>query len=388
MPRKPKGRRVNGEGSIFPYRNGFRALLRIGGGQRKAFDGPTQASVRDKLREYQQKLAQGEPTGRDHTMPLRELLDRWLDSKSVRVNTKVNYGIIVSRHIVPALGDWPLSKIRPLVIQDLIDAKKKEGLAPATVRHIHRVLYGAFAFAVHNEMVGRNPALKTALPALPQGTTEAEQHALTVEQANRLRRFLRGQRGETMFSLALFTGLRRGELLGLRWSDVDLVNATIDVRQAVQRLLRGGGLACVPLKTVRSRRQVSLMRFLVPMLTAHKAAQAARKLKLGPRWQSDPAFGDLVFPHQTGGPLDPRNVTRIFQRCCKQAGLGHFRLHDLRHTAATFAHAAGASAKEIQDMLGHSSIAVTMNIYTHLFPTAQRAVADKMEAMLEASGTE
>jgi integrase len=199
---------------------------------------------------------------------------------------------------------------------------------------------------------------------------------LTVEDAGRLLTIIKGERLEAFYVLALTTGLRRGELLGLRWDDVDLVSRQLHVRRALQRV--GGKLRFVEPKTSTSLRVVVIPKLAVSSLTKHRARQDAERLSLGEAWRDH----GLVFASSVGTPVEPRNINRRWDELRERADLDGLRLHDLRHGCATFMLAAGVPARTIMEVLGHSEISVTMNTYTHVLAQLRQDAADTIDKVL------
>lgn len=222
------------------------------------------------------------------------------------------------------------------------------------------------------ELVTRNVAAQVKAPPIPR----KRRQDLTIEGAKRLLAVLEGERLEALFVLALATGLRRGELLGLHWRDVDLESRELRVIWALQRV--EGRLQFVDLKTESADRTVSIPKFALPYLRRHRARQRREQLALGEAWEDH----GLVFASAIGTPIEPRNVTRRWETLRERADLGGLRLHDLRHGCATFMHAAGVPARTIMEILGHSEIGVTMNTYTHVVPELRREAADALDEML------
>jgi integrase len=187
---------------------------------------------------------------------------------------------------------------------------------------------------------------------------------------------VRGQRHEALYRVALTLGLRLGEVLGLRWVDIDLDAGTLRVTQTVQRV--GGVLVIGQPKTPRSRRTLPLTAALARSLVAHREQQEADRLRAGASW----ADGGLVFATRAGAPLEPCNTVRAFKALLARAGLPDIRFHDLRHACASFLVAAGHHPRVVMETLGHSQIAVTMDTYAHVYAGTLRAVADTMEELL------
>jgi integrase len=200
---------------------------------------------------------------------------------------------------------------------------------------------------------------------------------LTPAEIRLLLEHVEGDRLEALYVLALATGLRQGELLGLGWPDVDLSAGVLTVRRSLQRV--NGVIDFVEPKTLRSRRTVSVPASVGDLLRRHRQRQAGERLKAGSVWQEN----DLVFTTGTGRPLDGTNVTRRFQRLLAAAGIPQRRFHDLRHSCATVLLAQGVAARVVMEILGHSQILVTQNTYTHVLPEMHRDAARLMDGFLD-----
>ncbi len=374
------GKRASGEGTIYRRADGqwaaaVRYVDEAGRKKRRVVYGRTQAEVRRKLADARLRLDAGEPV-KDATMSVAELLDDWtqksLAASDRRQATKDLYVSMARTHLVPVLGRIPLDRLRPSDVEALIAAKRAQGLAPSTVRTIYTVLRAALDIAVRDGLVRRNVALAVRRPA----AVRTDAAYLAREQAERLLEAIRGDRLEALYRLLLATGLRRGEALALHWADVDLDQATLRVRWTLVRTSRG--LELGEPKTEKSRRIVPLPRTAVETLRMHRVAQATERLALGPAWTER----GLVFPSEIGTPLDPRNVSARFQRVARRAGLEGVSLHTLRHSAASLLLAAGTHTKVVQEHLGHSSYAITADIYSHVAPAQAREAADRLDAAI------
>jgi integrase len=185
----------------------------------------------------------------------------------------------------------------------------------------------------------------------------------------------RGHRLEALLTLALTTGMRRGEMLALRWQDINWSDSSLQVQRTVNRYGRGHGYVVSEPKTTKGRRRITLPAFVLDMLKQHKAHQLEARLKAGPAWQDQ----GLVFCNDVGGFLRPNGVGKQFQRLVKAAGLPHMRFHDLRHSAATILLAMRVNPKVIQELLGHSQIRITLDIYSHALPDMQEEAMQKMD---------
>ena len=309
-----------------------------------------------------------------------ELLDRWLDEAvalTVRPRTLASYRYVVRVHLRPALGDIPLAELTAQDVQALLNRKATAGLAPRTVGYLRGVLRQALGFAERTDLVGRNVARLARPPRVPRRQVSP----LTLEQARAFRVAVAGDRLEAMYLVAVGCGLRQGEILGLRWDDVDLERRTLSVRFALARV--DGELRLVEPKSATSRRTVPMPAFVADALAAHRVRQATEALPRRPA-PPDP-FADLVFMTTLGTPLDGISVTRRFQRVLKGAGLPRQRFHDLRHAAASYMLAAGVPARVVMETLGHSEISLTLNTYSHVLPGLGRDAADRMDAFLGAA---
>ncbi|HYE64780.1 MAG TPA: site-specific integrase, partial [Pyrinomonadaceae bacterium] len=295
------------------------------------------------------------------------------------------------RHARPALGTRKLPDVRPLDIQALYThmmapkLKEKEeprprvtyglGLSPRSVRYTHAVLSTAFKQAVRWGMLARNPCDAVELPRM----VRKEMRALSPKEAAR---FLEAAADDThgvMFAFALATGMRPEEYLALKWSDVDLQKGTATVRRTVI-WRKGGGWYFGEPKTPRSRRTIPLPASTVRALAEHRRHQAEIRLMLGAEYQNN----DLVFASSEGTPLSLRNlILRHFKRILRRAELpDSIRLYDLRHTCATLLLAAGENPKVVSERLGHASIVLTLDTYSHVLPDMQQAATEKLESML------
>ena len=292
--------------------------------------------------------------------------------RRIRQATKDLYAAIARKHLVPLLGNRPLDRILPSDVEALIVAKRQAGLAQSTVRTIYTVLRAALDVAVRDELLRRNPATAVKRPSVDH----SDAAYLTIEDAQRLLDEMRGDRLDPLFRLMLATGLRFGEALGLHWRDVDLDAALLRVRWTLTRTSRG--LALGEPKTDKSRRTVPLPRSTVETLRAHLTTQADERLMTAEAWREH----GLVFTTEIGTPLEPRNVLRRFELLTQRAGLRGVHLHTLRHSTASFLLAAGTHTKVVQEHLGHSSYAITADIYSHVAPEQKREAADRLDAAL------
>ena len=307
-----------------------------------------------------------------------EYLDQWIESAAkvrVRPRTLQGYEELLDRYIRPSLGNCRLAKLTPLEIQRTYARLLEQGLSPKTVRHAHGVLRAALNQAIKWRLLVTNPALAVELPKL----RKKEMAALSPEQAVRFLRHAADDRLGALFALALTTGMRPGEYLALKWKDFDLQNGTVVVRRTLARREDGGWEFAEP-KTAQSARSIPLPPTVVRALLEHRRLQAAEKLKSGEKYETH----DLVFAGPRGHALQLRNlVNRHFKPILKTARLPEsIRLYDLRHSCATLLLSQGEHPKVVSERLGHASVTLTLDTYSHVLPTMQQQAAERLEQAL------
>jgi integrase len=291
-----------------------------------------------------------------------QFLEHWLATakSSVRPKTYTSYEGTVCLHLAPAFGRVDLQKLTPVHVQDLLTTKARGGLSPTTVRYILLVLRIALSQAQRWSMVSRNVATLVDPPRVPR----REVPVLTIDQCRGLLAVVRDHRFEAAYVLALGLGLRRGEVLGLRWEDLDLDRARLVVRGALQRV-PGEGIVRVETKTARSVRVVTLPGVCVAALRRRRVQQIQERFVAGRAWVET----GYVFTTGVGTTLDGEAVTRALQRILVEADLPKLRFHDLRHGAASLLLSQGVAARVVMEVLGHSQISTTQNVYQHVMPS-------------------
>lgn len=376
---KGKKRRAAGEGHIRLRPDGsWEARLSVPNHKPRSFYGKTQAEAMRKRDEARMRLS-GLAFDAD-TLTFGEYLGRWLKDSvrgSVRETTFDNYETLVRRHLVPALGSLKLSKLRAAHLQGLYRAKLEEGLTPGRVRLIHAVASRALNQAVKWQLLPSNPA-KATDPPRPK---DKEIHPLSREVVGRVLEEVSRDRLGALFVLAVFTGLRAGELLGLKWEDLNLEEGEARIeRQAVKPK---SGLRFGPLKRDAGRRTIELPAVVVQALRHHRKQQLAEKLKA-----PSSAWRDLglVFCRDDGSMLDPQEQTRRFlrpllERCGIDAKDATF--HGLRHTFATLMFLNDEHPKVVQQALGHARISETLDRYSHYIPAKQKQAAARLGEMFD-----
>jgi integrase len=363
-------RRGQGEGSIYRRPDGrWVAVLdlgwRDGKRTRKYLYGRTREQVARRLARALVQQQQGHEFANER-LTLEQFLGRWLEAKrgTVRPGTWSRYEELVGLHVNPKIGRRRLARLRPEQLQQFY-GELQASRSPATVLKVHRMLHSAFKLAVRWGAMPQNTTELVIAPAV--GRHEFD--TFTAEQARRFLQAAQGDRLEALYVLAITTGMRQGELLGLRWQDVDLERRRLQlVRQ---------------LKTRQSRRAVLLPELAATALVDHRARQAAEREQQGTCWEEH----GLVFPNLAGRPLNPTNLRqRSFFPLLARAGLPRIRFHDLRHSCATLLLGEGVHPKIVSDLLGHSQIGITLDLYSHVTATMQAVAAEAMGRLLGGQG--
>ncbi len=283
------------------------------------------------------------------------------------------YVWVIGQHVVPHLGEVALVSLRPDQLQAFYVLKQEQGLSPSSVRLMHAVLHRALSRAVRWEMLDRNPAASLDLPR----ARRKEMKTLTAEQVQQLLAVARESRYGTLFQMAVTTGMREGELLGPRWTDLNWVSGHLRVQRQLQRI-RGQGLRFSKPKIRSGWRLIVLGPTTLGSLGQHEARQGQPKAAAGWRWHD----GGLMFPSLIGTPLEPRGLVRAFKATLAQAGPPDVRFYDLRHTSATLLLQGGVHPKVVQERLGHSQISMTLDTHSHVLPTMQEDAARMLDGLL------
>lgn len=363
-----------GEGSVCQRKDGrWMARFRVDGKVRTIY-AATEAKAKTALRKALGKRDDGLlVTGANQTVA--NYLPRWLEDcarQSVRPRTYECYELAV-RRLLPHLGKVRLQALTPAHVQKAYAALLTAGLSRRTVQLTHAVLHHALKQALQWGQIARNPTDAVSAPK----PARQEMQVLSQEQVEAL---FAANREDLLYALwvTLATaGLRIGEALGLRWSDIDFASRNVAIQRALQ-FRPPQGYSFVEPKTSRSRRTVVFPASTIQSLREHRRRQAAERLQAGPTWEDT----DLVFCNEIGQPLNASStVTSAFQRALTRAGLPKIRIHDMRHTAATLLLSQGCHPKYVQDLLGHSTITLTLDTYSHVVPALHGEAADKMELL-------
>ncbi len=377
-------KRGNGEGSIYQRKEDGKWVgsITLENKKRKVLYGKTRKEVQEKMKVALREQQQGTLiTASQQTVA--QFLTDWLEEthkRSVRPRTYERYKEAIQLHIIPALGHHQLQKLSAQQVQAFYAKKQDEGLASATVIYYHSVLHNALKTAVKWGLVSRNVCDLVS----PPRKERFEIQPLTVEQVQKLLTAMRGHKWEALFTLALATGLRRGEILGLKWQDISFSTGTLQVQRILTRVPtdtpgREHVYVEAEPKTRKSRRNVIVAPFALEALKQHRVHQREAKLKAGALWQEH----DYVFCTLLGKCLNPNHVVEELKKLLTRAGLPDIRFHDLRHSAATLLLSLGIHPKIVQELLGHTQISMTMDIYSHVLPGMQQEAMSKLHDALK-----
>lgn len=357
---------------------------------RKRLYGKTRAEVNRKLQQAMTSHRDG-LTVQTRDQTVGQYLAHWLETSvkpGVRAKTYVSYEQVCRLHLIPGLGRHKLSKLNAQHVASYMTSKQSAGSSGAAVNYHRSVLRIALNQAMRWDLLSRNVAALTQ----PRAHDAKQALPLTAKEADAFLRATQGGRLEALYSVALMLGLRQGEALGLQWTAVDLDGGTLAVRQQLQVITNVPQL--VEPKTKRSVRTLPLPSEVVRALKEHRRRQLEERLLAGQRWGGSgqpPADGstkrapwDLVFTSTIGTPLDPSNVTKDYKRILAAAKLTERRYHDLRHSCASFLAARGVSQRVVMEILGHSQLSTTANIYTHIDAEQLREATGRMSDLVPA----
>ena len=394
-------KRANGEGSIRKRSNGtWEARITVGVNPEtgkmisKSIYGKTQKDVREKLlllqADYEPQAAKppaASSAPADETkaeepkeITVSEWIDTWLSEylADVKEGTYISYESLMRNHVKPALGNLPLSKLRPPMVQKFYNQLRAKGLSPKHIKNIHGCFHRAMDMAVRVEYLSKNPTSFCIIPKV----VEKRVVPLDAPEQKKLFEAMKGNPFEALFLTAIFTGMRAGELLGLTWDCVDFEHELIRVeKQLVQTRQKGQKYAYGTLKNGKTR-VIAPAPFVMKVLKRHKIAQAEQRLALGEMW-NEGDFPGLVFTHPDGSHFSQPTIWKEFQKILADAGLQHHRVHDLRHTFAVNSIRAGDDIKTLQENMGHYSAAFTLDRYGHVTETMRRESANRMQAFIE-----
>jgi integrase len=366
-------RRGRGEGTVYRRTDGRWEAAFGFSGRRQRYVGRSQREVRTKLAAARRALEQGIVLS-GSSQRVEEYLAQWLEDSvrpSVRWTTHRAYSLCM-RRLIPLVGHLWLASLTPQAVQAAYAALLSRGLSRRSVEQTHTVLHRALRQAVLWGLVLRNPTEAVTVPR----PSRREMHTLTEEEVGRLFRASQGHRLHALWVLLATTGLRLGDALGLLWNDIDFATGRLVVNRALQRQ-PGVGYVFVEPKTSRSRRTVYLAPGTLGVLVEHRRRQFEDQLAAGSEWNQT----GLVFASPVGRPVDGTWAHKWFHRALDQARIPRIRIHDLRHTAATHLLSRGVHPKVVQELLGHSSISLTLDTYSHVAPALHAEVATHMQVL-------
>jgi integrase len=381
-------RRGKGEGSIYQRASDGKwvGMVNLGYGpdgkrKRRPIYGKTRKDVTEKIKVLLREQQQGLLPMDAKRQTVAQYLNDWLENsvkQTVRPRTYASYRQLCTLYIIPSLGQIGLNQLAPQQIRAFLNylsgrrVKRTDRIMSVrTVTYCHAILRRSLNQAVRLGLLARNPATMID----PPRSEKHEAQFLTVEQARALLMSVSNDRLGCLYTLALHSGLRQGELLGLTWDCVDLDIATLTVCKSLQRV--DGRLQYVEPKSKSSRRTVQLTRVAIAALHTHRKRQLAERLLAGSGWQEN----NLVFPNTAGKPYDASNIINQFHKALERAGLPRIRFHELRHTCASLLLTQDVPMKVVQEILGHSDYYLTANTYSHVIPELKREAADRLDAL-------
>jgi integrase len=376
-------RRTHGEGSTYQRASDGRWVGSLrhedpisGATKRTTVYGTSEREVVGKLREIRKRLDAGTPA-KDAGVALDTYATRWIGSTLAasdrKASTRQLYAGLTRTHIIGSdIGKLGLKKISPPAVERFVLALRKSGKSESTVRQVYTIGRAILDAAVRDGLIARNPFAVVKRPKV----TAKESTYLSPTELSALLESAKGSRYRPVFELLANTGMRRGEAMALRWSDVDLTNHLARVRGTLTRV--DGELVVTPPKSARSHRTIPLSAGALAVLKLIKVRQAHERLHAGSAWVDT----GYVFTTEAGGPCDPRNALRALKVAATKAKLEGVGLHTLRHSAASVMLSNGVPLKVVSELLGHSGISITADVYGHVSPDVSRSAVDVLGAAL------
>lgn len=370
----------NGAGSVWQRPNGrwSGAVYLVeadGARRRRTFYAPTREEVEAKRAEWLAKAERGVPIT-PSKLTLGDYLDEWLSqvvADRVRPNTFTAYKHYVEKYLQPDLGKKKLGRLSAREVRLYLDSLKRKETGVRTIRYVHATLRAALEDAMREELIEKNVAKLVRAPA----ASRVDHNPLSVEET---KLFLKSNRDDRLFALFLviaLLGLRRSEVLGLTWSDVDLDNGVLRIQRGLHRV--DGKLVTMETKTRRSRRTLPLPALVVAALERHRTEQVRERQDLGLPWLD----AGHVFTSTVGTPLDPDNTTKLVKRALKTANMRDVRMHDFRHGCVSVLLGLGVAPRTVMEIAGHSGLEMTMNVYGHVSLEDKQAALDKLNTLFE-----
>lgn len=373
---------MNFDKLIKEKKKGFYFRIDVGkdpvtGKRKQASFGPfrTKTEAKKELLKIKRQIDEGSYF-KESTENFSVFMERWFNTsykKTVEITTAKSREYIIKNHIIKHFQHRKVNEITTFDIDCFYVDKLDAGYSGAYIRHMHNLLNQAFDQAVRWSLVKVNP-VKNAKP--PKVKSE-EKTTWTVDEVNRFLNLIKNRSIEIPYFLAIFTGMRRGEVLGLKWDDVDFENKKIRIKRSLC-FVSGQGLIFKEPKTQKSKRQISISQHVVNVLKKHKQKQEFQKEKLWRQYEDN----NLIVCTDDGKPLDPRNLLRQFYRLIEEANVPRISFHDLRHTHATILMQQGENPKVVSERLGHSRVGITLDLYSHVSDDLQEQAAEKFENVL------
>jgi integrase len=377
------GRGANGRSTIVKQDDGrwhgFVSMGAKGDGSRdrRHVSAATRARVVEKVKSLEAKRDAGMVRASGKAMLVDEWLDYWAEniaSVRVRARTLATYRTMIRLHLNPYIGKRRLDQLQPEHLEQTYKQLLDKGLSPASVLRVHRMLHRALKIAMQRDRVARNVATLVEPPRQERPKTP---EPLDVEECKRVLAAAEGLRNSARWTVALALGLRQSEALALQWKDIDFDRGTLSVRRGLHRVPAEGLVFTEP-KTDRSRRTIAVPAPLIEALRRQRVAQNEERLVAGTEWDD----WDLVFAQSNGRPLDKHSDYEAWIKLLNRAKVRHIRLHDGRHTAATLLLTAGVHPRVVMELLGHSQMRTTTDIYSHVMPALAQEAADRMAKTL------
>lgn len=367
-------RRIYGSGSVTQRKDGRFMAQAMYEGHRITKYGKTKKEAYESLQDTLDKLKQGKIVlGPKQTV--EQYLTHWLENErrlKIEPQTLQGYRTLLRVHLLPEFGHMRLDQVSREQVQTFCAESLDEGLSPGYIKQIYMLFSSALQEAVENGLLARNPCDRVTLPRVER----YKARFLTLEESKRLIAAAKGRRLWFFILVMVTTGARRGEVMGLRWSDIDREKGELRIRQTIVRITGVGVVETGP-KSLRSDRKVRLSQPVLESLEEQQKYIDSIRIRAGSLWREN----DLVFPSKRGGYLDRPTIVREFKCIWGDAGLSYMRFHDLRHSAATLLLAAGVHVKVVQEMLGHANVQTTLQMYGHVLPDMQQGAIDKLNDM-------
>ena len=367
-------KRANNEGTIYKRSNGtWRAQVTLDG-ERLNFSADTQRECQQWLRKKLNHIDDGLTYDATITT-LRDYLAEWLISKETTLKTSTNYQYnhVVETYILPYLGQTKLMDLKSVQIQTLYNRLRKDDIGIPTIQKVHTVFHSALSYACKIDLITRNPASVIAPPKNPN----KEMKILDQSEISQLLITVENHRWKALYYLAVRTGMRQSEILGLMWRDIDWKNKIVNVERQLKRP-KGNEVSFTAPKTKYGKRSITLGDKMLDILREHHERQHTLQKEVGKNW---PGHG-LIFTTSVGTPIHQRNLLRDFKKQLEKAGLPEIRFHDLRHTAASVMLNHNFPVIKVSRMLGHARPSITLDIYGHLLPSMKSADANLMDDLV------